>query len=92
MSLKPPFGRAGAEIIGKMPVAGASVDLPRYGAFMPLEGFEGDLEHAVLYSGQSCTLVNDVLPAAQIVHDLVRTADALLAAPPVKYGDRELPS
>ena len=81
----PPVGeRAGeGEIIGKMPVAGETVDLPRYGVFMPLDGFEGDLEHAVLYSGQSCALVDDVLPAARIVHDLVRTADALLAAPAV---------
>jgi nitronate monooxygenase len=82
--------RAGeGEVIGKMPVAGEIVDLPRYGVFMPLEGFEGDLEHAVLYSGQSCTLVNDVLPAAQIVHDLVQTADALIAAPTVQYRDRQ---
>jgi NAD(P)H-dependent flavin oxidoreductase YrpB (nitropropane dioxygenase family) len=81
--------RAGeGEVIGKMPVAGEIVDLPRYGVFMPLEGFEGDLEHAVLYSGQSCTLVNDVLPAAQVVHDLVQTADALIAAPMVQYRDR----
>ena len=71
------------EVIGTMPVAGEVVELPRYGVFMPLEGFEGDLEHAVLYSGQSCTLVNDVLPAAQIVHDLIQTAGAHLAAPAV---------
>jgi NAD(P)H-dependent flavin oxidoreductase YrpB (nitropropane dioxygenase family) len=78
----PPLGERGGEgdIIGKMPVAGQIVDLPRYGVFMPLEGFEGDLEQAVLYSGQSCALVNDVLPAAQIVHDLVQAADALIAA------------
>jgi NAD(P)H-dependent flavin oxidoreductase YrpB (nitropropane dioxygenase family) len=81
----PPVGqRAGeGDVIGRMPVAGQSVDLPRYGVFMPLDGFEGDLEHAVLYSGQSCALVDGVLPAATIVHDLVRTADALLAAPAV---------
>jgi nitronate monooxygenase/enoyl-[acyl-carrier protein] reductase II len=80
----PPGERAGeGDVVGRMPVAGQVVDLPRYGIFMPLEGFEGDLEHAVLYSGQSCTLVNDVLPAAQIVHDLVRTAEAHLAAPAV---------
>jgi nitronate monooxygenase/enoyl-[acyl-carrier protein] reductase II len=63
-----------------MPVAGATIDLPRYGVFMPLEGFEGDLEHAVLYAGQSCTLVNDVKPAARIVRDLVEVADGLLRA------------
>src|SRR3954466_12869403 len=78
----PPVGvRVGeGDVIGKMPVAGQVVDLPRYGVFMPMEGFEGDLDHAVLYSGQSCALVNDILPAAQIVHDLVEAADALIAA------------
>ena len=78
----PPVGeRAGeGDVIGKMPVAGEVVDLPRYGVFMPLEGFEGDLEHAVLYCGQSCTLVNDIKPAARIVHDLVQAADGLLGA------------
>lgn len=80
----PVGGRAGeGEVIGTMPVAGQVVDLPRYGVFMPLQGFEGDLEHAALYCGQSCALVNDILPAAQIVHDLVQTADELIAAPTI---------
>jgi nitronate monooxygenase/enoyl-[acyl-carrier protein] reductase II len=48
--------------------------------FMPLEGFEGDLEHAVLYAGQSCTLVDDIKPAARIVRDLVDAAEGLLSA------------
>jgi nitronate monooxygenase len=77
-----PVGQRSGEgdIVGKMPVAGQMVDLPRYGVFMPLEGFEGDLEHAVLYCGESCTLVNDIKPAAQIVHDLADTAEGLIAA------------
>jgi NAD(P)H-dependent flavin oxidoreductase YrpB (nitropropane dioxygenase family) len=73
--------RAGeGDVVGKMPVAGEMVDLPRYGVFMPLEGFEGDVEHAVLYCGQSCSLVNDIKPAARIVHEQVEAADRLLAA------------
>jgi NAD(P)H-dependent flavin oxidoreductase YrpB (nitropropane dioxygenase family) len=68
------------DVVGKMPVAGQTIDLPRYGVFMPLEGFEGDLEHAVLYCGQSCALVNDIKPAARIVQDLVQAADRLLGA------------
>jgi nitronate monooxygenase/enoyl-[acyl-carrier protein] reductase II len=79
----PPAGEHAGEgdVIGKMPVAGQVVELPRYGVFMPMEGFEGDLDHAVLYAGQSCALVDDILPAARIVHDLVEEADALIAAP-----------
>jgi nitronate monooxygenase/enoyl-[acyl-carrier protein] reductase II len=91
----PPVGRRAGEgdVIGKMPVAGQVVELPRYGVFMPLEGFEGDLEHAVLYCGQSASLVDDIRPAAQIVHDLARTADALLAAPaaPSRAGGEPAP-
>lgn len=77
-----PVGRRSGEgdMVGKMPVAGEMIELPRYGVFMPLEGFEGDLEHAVLYCGQSCTLVQDIRPAAQIVHGLVETADGILTA------------
>jgi len=63
----------------KMPFAGTSLDMPRYHIFMPLEGFEGDMEYAALYSGQSCSLVNDIKPAAEIVEDLVKGAEAALS-------------
>ena len=66
------------EIVGKMPVAGQMVELSRYGVFMPMDGFEGDLDDQVLYCGQSCALVNDVRPAADIVASLVRDAEAVL--------------
>ncbi|MFC5138359.1 NAD(P)H-dependent flavin oxidoreductase [Actinomycetospora rhizophila] len=69
--------RAGeGEVTGKMPVGGQTVELPRYGIFMPMEGFEGDLDASVLYAGQSCSLVNDVRPAADIVAALARDAEA----------------
>ena len=76
-----PIGsRAGeGDVIGKMPVAGETIELPRYGIFMPMEGFEGDIDHAVLYCGQSCSLVDDIRPAADIVRDLARAADSVLA-------------
>ena len=61
-----------------MTIAGARVELPRYHIFMPLEGFEGDMEYAALYAGQSCSLVNDIRPAAEIVRDLAREAEAVL--------------
>ena len=63
----------------KMPFAGTSLEMPRYHIFMPLEGFEGDMEYAALYSGQSCSLVNDIKPAAEIVKDLVKGAEAALS-------------
>ena len=73
-------GRPGeGDVVGKMPVAGQWVDLTRYGVFMPMEGFEGDLDEQVLYCGQSCALVDDIRPAADIVAALARDADAVLA-------------
>lgn len=77
----PPSGeRPGeGEIVGTMPVAGQGVDIPRYSIFMPMAGFVGDLEQQVLYCGQSCALIDDVKPAADIVHDLAADATALLA-------------
>lgn len=76
----PPTGRRPGEgvIFGAMGVAGTRVEMPRYHIFMPLEGFEGDMEYAALYSGQSCTLVNDIKPAAEIMRDLVQGAEAAL--------------
>jgi nitronate monooxygenase len=76
----PPSGQRPGEGVtfGAMTIAGARVELPRYHIFMPLEGFEGDMEYAALYAGQSCSLVNDIKPAAEIVRDLVRGAEAVL--------------
>ena len=40
----------------------------------------GDVEYAPLWAGESCNVVNDIKPAAEIVRDLVRDAEAALAA------------
>jgi nitronate monooxygenase len=62
-------------IIGTMPVAGTTVDMVKYMVFPPLSGFMGDIDYAVLYAGESCGLVHDIKPAAQIVRDVVREAE-----------------
>lgn len=64
------------ETIGKQPVGGQMIDLPAYAVFMALEGFSGDLERTAMYAGESCTLVNDIRPAADIVADLARGVPA----------------
>jgi NAD(P)H-dependent flavin oxidoreductase YrpB (nitropropane dioxygenase family) len=66
------------EVVGTMPVAGRVIDLVRYGIFMPMTGFAGDLDDQVLYCGQSCALIHDIAPAAQIVRTLVADAEALV--------------
>src|SRR5262245_14946047 len=65
-------------IIGTVPLAGTVIQVPKYSFAAPLAGFTGDMEYAALLAGESCSLVNDIKPAAQIVQDLVREADEVL--------------
>src|SRR6202022_1350444 len=54
---------------------GLRIDVPKYSAMSPLSGFVGDMEYIALYAGESCTLINEIKPAAEIVRDLVREAE-----------------
>jgi NAD(P)H-dependent flavin oxidoreductase YrpB (nitropropane dioxygenase family) len=51
----------------------------RYAPGMATAEFDGDLDYAPLWAGESCSLVNDVKPAGTIVGDLARDAAAALA-------------
>lgn len=62
-------------IVGTLPVAGTTVEMVKYMVFPPLTGFTGDIDDVVLYAGESCGLVHDIKPAAQIVRDVVREAE-----------------
>ena len=77
---RPASGQRPAEgsIIGTMTLAGTTVEVPRYAVFPPMPGFTGDIEHAALYAGESCSLINDIKPAAQIVRDVVREAEEII--------------
>jgi NAD(P)H-dependent flavin oxidoreductase YrpB (nitropropane dioxygenase family) len=66
------------DIIGTVPMAETTLEVPRYGVFPPMTGFTGDIEHAALYAGESCSLITDIKPAAQIVRDLVSEAEEVL--------------
>jgi nitronate monooxygenase/enoyl-[acyl-carrier protein] reductase II len=44
----------------------------------PTLGFEGNIEGAVLYASESCSLINDIKSAAEIVRDFEREAEAAL--------------
>lgn len=67
-----------ASVIGTMTLAGTTVEVPKYAVFPPMPGFTGDIGYTALYAGESCGLVNDIKPAAQIVHDVVREAEAVI--------------
>ena len=69
------------EVLGRMPIGGVDgdvVDVPAYSIFMPMEGFEGDLDRSCLYAGQSCELVDEVLPAADLVATIASEAESAL--------------
>ena len=65
--------------IGTVTRFGAPMDLVKYASSsVPTVGFEGDIEQAVLFAGESCSLVNDIKPAGQIVRDLVTEAQEVI--------------
>jgi NAD(P)H-dependent flavin oxidoreductase YrpB (nitropropane dioxygenase family) len=59
--------------------AGELVPWPRYAVGVATADFDGDIEYAPLWAGESCSVVNDLKPAARIVRDLVRDAETALA-------------
>ena len=59
---------------------GTTAEIVRYSAAMPSGAFNGDIDLASLWCGESTTLVNDIKPAADIVRDVARVADEVLAA------------
>src|SRR5262245_21558998 len=64
-----------ASNIGTAPRGDKSIALVCYAATSyPSLGFRGDIDYTVLYAGESCHLINDIKPAAQIVHDMMREA------------------
>jgi len=77
---QPETGRRPGEgsIAGTMPMAGKTIEVPKYGIFPPMTGFAGDMEQIALYAGESCRLINDIKPAAQIVHDIMREAEEVM--------------
>lgn len=65
-------------IVGTVSIAGTTLEVPKYGAMLPLTGFSGDMESIALYAGESCSVVRDIKPAAQIVQDLVSEAEEVI--------------
>jgi len=79
---RPPSGSRPGEgtSIGRRRLSnGELVDWPRYAIGTVPPDFDGDWEYAPLWAGESCSDVNDIKPAGEIVRDLVRDANAALA-------------
>jgi nitronate monooxygenase len=66
-------------LVGTAERGGTQMEFVRYASgSYPTPGFTGDIDYAVLYAGESCSLIHDVKPAAQIVYDLVREAEEVI--------------
>ena len=78
----PPGSRPGeGKAIGRRRnLKGEWIDWPRYAIGTAPPDFEGDWEYAPLWAGESCSDVNEVKPAAEIMRDLVRDAEAAFAS------------
>jgi nitronate monooxygenase len=57
---------------------GEWTEMPRYAMGTVPSDFDGDVDYAPLWAGESCGFVNDIKPASEIVRDLVRDAEAAL--------------
>lgn len=77
---RPSMGQRSGEgtFIGRRTRAGETRDIQRYADFMVTPEFDGALELAPLWAGQSCSLIKDIKPAAQIVHDVVHEAEEII--------------
>lgn len=81
---RPPPGERpgeGAAIGTRRAPSGELMEWPRYAVGMITPDFDGDLDLPPMWAGESCGVVHDVKPAAEIVRDLVRDAAAALGRP-----------
>jgi nitronate monooxygenase len=78
---KPPVGKrpGEGEVIGTRHESWGDFPWYRYGVGMVTPTFEGDVEYAVMWAGQSTSVIREVRPAGDIVRDLAREAEAALA-------------
>lgn len=79
---RPPPGKRPGEgtLIGTRRILEGEVqDWPRYAVGLVPPTFEGDIERVPMLVGESCSVVNDIRPAAEIVRDLIRDAEEAIA-------------
>jgi nitronate monooxygenase len=77
---RPPAGQRPGEgaVLGTMRSGGTTIEIPAYSAYLPEVDVTADIEQMALYAGQSCSLIDAVQPAAEIVDDIVRSASAAI--------------
>ena len=64
--------------VGIVERGGSTWQVARYYSSLATPEFVGDLEYVPLWCGESCTHVNDIKPAAEIVHDIINEAEEVI--------------
>ena len=78
----PPYKTAPAEghpVIGQMSVYGHSMPMQRFIGLPPTPEFSGDFDQMSLLAGESVGLTNAIAPAGDVVRDMARDAEAIIA-------------
>ena len=65
-------------VIGKLAVSEPPAELPRYSVVPALLQYQGDLEEAALYCGESCDRVNTLLSTEAVMEQLIAELNAAL--------------
>lgn len=58
--------------------ADAEIPLVTYSVMPPTDYIDGNIDALAFYAGQSCSLVRDILPAAEIVHRIAAEAQEVI--------------
>jgi NAD(P)H-dependent flavin oxidoreductase YrpB (nitropropane dioxygenase family) len=65
------------ELIGTVRLGADVLPVPRYSAILPTRDFEADLDWACLTAGECAAMINEILPAGEIVRRMTEEALAL---------------
>jgi NAD(P)H-dependent flavin oxidoreductase YrpB (nitropropane dioxygenase family) len=78
---RPPSGERPheGEPIGTSRSPFREAEIPRYASYMLTPWFDGDVELAPMFAGESAALVDEILPAGEIVRRIAAGADEALA-------------
>ncbi|HXE74863.1 MAG TPA: nitronate monooxygenase [Candidatus Xenobia bacterium] len=66
------------QFIGRTKMGGQDYPMPKYSSFLPTPDTEGDFEEMCLAAGESAGLVREIKPAADIIREMMASAEHLL--------------
>jgi NAD(P)H-dependent flavin oxidoreductase YrpB (nitropropane dioxygenase family) len=73
-----PKDNTSSAVIGKTIMGGQEMTLRKFNVLLPTPDTEGDWEEMPFLAGQGVGMVNDILPAAEVVERMMSEAAALL--------------